>query len=81
MISREHLSINLRTYGEDQCAESVLALSDEQMDQIGLAAVKYAVTGMLLAKATSLAALEVIEGRPRDLKRKNRRLKGIYPGY
>ena len=51
------------------------------MDQIGLAAVKYAVTGMLLAKATSLAALEVIEGRPRDLKRKNRRLKGIYPGY
>ncbi len=78
--TRELLAIDLRTYGEDELAAKVSELTDDQMKQIGERAAEYACTGMLLARAVALAAIEFLEGRPREPKWKRRKLKGIYPG-
>lgn len=87
--TRYQLALDLRTYGEDQCASAVPQLTDEQMSRIGEIAGHLVSSpntrtasgaSMLLAKAVALAAVEVIEGKPRDLKWKRRKLKGIYPG-
>ena len=80
-LTREHLAVNLRTYGEDDLASRALTLTDEQMRRIGEIAFDHALTGMLLAKAVTLAAIEVLEGGPRLPKWSRRKLKGIYPGY
>jgi hypothetical protein len=81
-ISRELLQINLRTYGEEALAPRVPSLSDAEMHKIGEAAGRHATTGgvRLIDKALTLAAVEVLEGGSRPLKRSRRRLKGIYPG-
>jgi len=47
---------------------------------MGARAAQYADTGMLFAKAVTLATIELLEGRPREPKWKRRKLKGIYPG-
>ena len=81
-ISRELLQINLRTYGEETLAQRVPILSDDEMREIGEVAGRHATTGgvRLIDKAVTLAAVEVLEGANRPLKRSRRRLKGIYPG-
>ena len=95
-VTREHLARILRSYGEDAHGERALALSSDDLDRLGEIAGDYATgqrlvppgtkpppqkRGMLLDKATALAAVEVIEGGPRALAREIRRLKGIYPGH
>ena len=82
VLSREHLAINLRTYGEDELAGRALSLSDVQMKEIGERAFVYASTGgvRLLAEAVTRATFDVLEGAPRDPRWRRRRLKGIYPG-
>lgn len=81
-VSRELFQTDLRTYGEEELALRVPALTDAEMQQIGEAAGRNATTGgvPLIAKALALAAVEVLEGKSRPLKRNRRRLKGIYPG-
>jgi hypothetical protein len=81
--SRELLQADLRTYGEDELAARILTLSDAEMKQIGEVADRFLYAPgkpPLLAKVVALAAVEVLEGVGRQLKRKRRRLKGIYPG-
>ncbi len=78
--TRELLAIDLRTYGEEALAAKVPDLTDDQMKRIGERAAENACTGMLLARAAALAAIEVLEGRPREPRWKRRKLKGIYPG-
>jgi hypothetical protein len=81
--SRELLQANLRTYGEDELAACILTLSDAEMNKIGEVADHYLYAPgkpPLLAKVVALAAVEVLEGASRPLKRNRRRLKGIYPG-
>lgn len=78
--SRELLQADLRTYGEEELASRVPYLDDAAMRRIGEVALPHACTGMLIAKALALAAVEVLEGASRPLKRGRRRLKGIYPG-
>ena len=82
-LSRELLSIDLRTYGEDFLARRVLSLDDDKMRQIGERAFVYSTTGnvRLLAEAVTRAAIEILEGTPRDPQWRRRRLKGIYPGH
>jgi hypothetical protein len=82
--TREALAADLRAYGEAVLAGAAAHLTDDQMHQIGVRAHAIAVapdpgrtTGMLLAKALSLAAVEVVEGQPRDLHRQRRNLKGF----
>ena len=78
--SREHLAVNLRTYGEDELATRVHDLTDQEMLKIGEVAASNTTESPLLAKAVTLAAVEVMEGKARPLKWGRRRLKGIYPG-
>jgi len=89
VFTREKLAIDLRTYGEDELAARAPGLSDAEMLRIGELALQHAMSdegatksgGMLLAKAATLAAIEVMEGQRREPRWKRRRLKGIYPGY
>lgn len=83
VTSRQHLADDLRSYGEDELAARVPQLSDADMNRIGdladryLFADEYATPSggsMLIAKALALAAIEVMEGAPRELRRKRRRL-------
>ena len=71
---RESLVDDLREYGEDTVAARVFTLSEEQYQRLSEIAYRHALTGMLLAKALALAAVEVIEGKPRALRRKRRQL-------
>ena len=81
-VSRGLLQTHLCTYGEEELALRVPVLTDAEMEKIGEAAGRNATTGgvPLIAKALALAAVEVLEGKARPLKRNRRRLKGMYPG-
>ena len=83
------LIIDLRTYGEDRVATVLRDASDEQLRQIAERADHYLYGGEfatpsgaspLFSWALARAAVEVIEGVPRDLRWRRRKLKGIYPG-
>jgi hypothetical protein len=87
--TRELLVIHLRTYGEDAVAASVVQASEETLERIFDRADHYLYAdefakpsgvSPFLAEALSRAAVEVIEGAPRTLRWKRRKLKGIYPG-
>ena len=80
--SRALVERDLRAYGEDAVAEKLPTISDEAFFRIGERAFDYSCmpttlksgAGMLIAKALALAAVEVIEGAPRALRRKRRLL-------
>jgi hypothetical protein len=81
--TREALEADLRAYGESELAAEAAQLTDDQTRQIGIRAFAIAsapepgrAASMLLAKALSLAAVEIVEGQPRDLRRQRRNLKG-----
>lgn len=88
--SRDLLAVDLRTYGEDALADAVLTADEAQLEQIFDRADYYVYSdefaspsgaSPLLAFALARAAIDVIEGTPRPLRWKRRKLKGIYPGY
>lgn len=66
---------DLKDYGEDDVAAKIPGLSESDLTRIGEIAFDHSLTGMLLAKAIALAAVEVVEGHPRELKRKRRRFR------
>ena len=84
--SRDVLSRALRSYGEDLVAKHALAASDDTLRQIGERAGWYldnapgppSGASILIDTALALATVEIIEGSPRALLRKRRKLKGIY---
>jgi hypothetical protein len=82
IVDRELLAVNLRTYGEDELAARVPTIDDATLKRIwevgGRCA--YAPNVSLLAKASALAGVEVLEGAARPLNWKRRKLKGIWPG-
>ncbi|MCA9623171.1 MAG: hypothetical protein KC731_29330 [Myxococcales bacterium] len=69
---RKKLVEDLKTYGEDQVATKIRGLSKRDYERLSEIAFTHALTGMLVAKALALAAVEVVEGAPRDLARKRR---------
>jgi hypothetical protein len=71
----ENMIEDLKDYGEDDVAAKISGLSEPDLARIGEIAFEHALTGMLLAKAVALAAVEVVEGGPRELKRKRRRFR------
>jgi hypothetical protein len=86
----ELVAIDLRTYGEDEAATRVLALSDEELQQIYERADHYLYAdecakgsgaSPLIAWTLAMAAVEIVEGAGRPLRWKRRKLKGIYPGH
>lgn len=75
-----HLAADLREYGENDVAQRVFDLGRHEIDRIWEIAGQHARrsdgnarTRMLLAKALSLAAVEVAEGARRALRRAHRR--------
>jgi hypothetical protein len=71
--SRPPLAADLRSYGENAVAERVANLDDAAMRALGEQAARYMTKGARnLAQALALAAVEVVEGSPRPLKRKRR---------
>lgn len=78
--ARQILADILWTYGEDSLAARAESLSDQEIERLQEIADTYAMTpvtppgaGMLIARACALAAVEVMEGRPRPLARRRRR--------
>lgn len=75
---RDDLAEDLWQFGEDELAERVAGLSDLDLGRIGVLAARRlsedrSESGMLIAKAVALAAVEVMEGRRRELRRRRRR--------
>ncbi len=88
--TRELLIIDLRTYGEDAVARAITDADADLLQQIFDRADLYLYSdeyakpsgaSPFLAEALSRAAVEIVEGAPRPLRWKRRKLKGIYPGY
>jgi hypothetical protein len=85
---RSSLAVDLWRYGEDELWKRVLTLADRTMKQIGERAEHHLVHGpttragdsMLISKALALAAVEVLEGNARPLKRDRRRPESEFPG-
>lgn len=69
---RKKLVGELKSYGEDQVARKIRGMSNDDYDRLQQVAFVHSLTSMLLAKALCLAAVEVVEGKPRPLKRKRR---------
>ena len=87
--TRELLVADLRTYGEDAAAAAIVSVSEKTLERIFDRADHYLYAdefakrsgaSPFLAEALSRAAVEIIEGAPRPLRWKRRKLKGIYPG-
>ena len=76
-VQRETLAVMLRSHGEDDLAERVMSLSDEELARIGALGFFYAFSedAMALggsmggARALSLASIDVLENTGRDLRR------------
>ncbi len=64
---------DLRNYGEDEVASKVMHLRGDQLERLFELAAVHAQTGMLFAKALALAAVEVVEGHTRPLRRERRK--------
>jgi hypothetical protein len=81
IVDRETLGLDLRTYGEDELARRVAAIDDEVLARIHERAdhYLYGEANGLIAKAATLAAIEVLEGTARQPRWKRRKLKGIWP--
>lgn len=66
----------LREYGEDELADRVLSITREELQRIGELAACYAFSERAMAtggsmggtRALSMAAVDVLEGTPRDLR-------------
>ena len=72
VLSRKDLAANLAAYGEHEASSLIEGLSKEDYDRIGKIGFQYALAGKHLLLASCLAAIEVLEGSPRELKRKRR---------
>ena len=77
--SRENVATQLVAYGEDSVAARFASASDEEFVRIQERAFRYAIQpdtpsgrAMFLDKALALAAIEVLEGAPRALRRSKR---------
>ena len=76
-ISRHDLAENLTAYGEKEASDRIRSLSNTDYRRICEIGFQYALKRMPLIRAACLAAVEVIEGKPRDLKRKRRATRDI----
>ena len=76
-LERDALAGILRRYGEDDLADRAVSLTDDEMTRIGRLGYYYAFSKDALAfggsmggmRALSLAAIDVLEGSDRDLRR------------
>jgi hypothetical protein len=69
----EDLAPQLEAYGESEAASKLLTVDAATHAQISVVAGKYAGLGHTMDKSICLAAVEVFEGHPRELRRKRRK--------
>jgi hypothetical protein len=83
------LAVDLRTYGEDELARRVARMSLPELQPVYERASHYLLSdefarpsgaSPLMSWCLAMAAVEILEGAPRPLRWKRRKLKGIYPG-
>jgi hypothetical protein len=79
IVSRRHLAVHLAAYGEHEASARIESMSDEDVRRVCEIGDRYATTGMNFAKASSLAAIEVLEGTPRELRRQRRDWSDVPP--
>jgi hypothetical protein len=72
VLSRRDLAINLASYGEHEASARIGEMPEAAYERVCQIGFKHALTGMHLFKAGCLAAIEVMEGAPRELKRQRR---------
>jgi len=72
VVQREDLAANLAAYGEHDASARILSMSAQDFQRVCEIGFQHALAGKHLLEAGCLAALEVIEGQPRALKRKRR---------
>jgi len=72
VISRKDLTANLAAYGEGEASAGVAGLSEADMVRIYEIGYRHALSGENLDRASCLAAVEVLEGAPRPLRRQRR---------
>ena len=76
-LTRNNLVSDLKSYGEDVLSMKVENISDDDLNKIQMLAFDYMIKMPIgTAKASALAAVEVMEGAARELKRKRRILAG-----
>jgi len=78
---RNELAANLAAYGEHAVAAQIAALSESQYEHIGKLGFARALTGEHFALAACRAAVEVIEGTARDLRRPRREWSDVPSEY
>ena len=72
--SRYSIKQDLLAYGENDLAKQIDHLTDDDLDKIGELASKYIGQGGYISKHITLGAIEFIEGKKREPKRKKRDL-------
>lgn len=74
VASRHSIKQDLLAYGENELAKQVDKLSDTDLNRIGELASSYIGQGGFISKHIALGAIEYIEGKKREPKRKKRDL-------
>jgi hypothetical protein len=80
-------AVFLRSWGEDEIAQRVAESSRSEIEAVCDAAARaidrsrdeFGMATIGVDEAVARGAVELIEGEPRPLKRRRRRIKGIYP--
>jgi len=72
--SRHSIKQDLLAYGENDLAKQIDHLSDDDLNRIGELAASYIGQGGYISKHIALGAIEFIEGKKREPKRKKRDL-------
>jgi len=72
IVSRRDLAANLAAYGESEASARVAGMSEEEINRVYEIGYRHALSGEHLGKASCMAAVEVLEGAPRLLRRQRR---------
>jgi hypothetical protein len=78
-VSRRDLAINLASYGEHEASARIREMPEAAYERVCQIGFKHALTGMHWMKAGCLAAIEVMEGAPRELQRQRRDWSDVPP--
>jgi hypothetical protein len=77
--TRQDLAANLQAYGEPEASRRVSTMSQDEFDRMCKIGFELALKGEALARASCIAAIEVLEGSRRDLRRRRRSWSNVSP--
>jgi hypothetical protein len=81
-ISRQDLAAHLAAYGEHEASAWVQSMPADKLTRVHELAAQHAINGVVdLLQAGCLAAVEVVEGKPRPLRRARRNWQDVPPVF